>query len=357
MHVSDVRADPLYESAPLRRAFADLSGARTAVWVALRKDDQLLGVFIVYRQEVRPFSDKQIALLENFAAQAVIAMENARLLNELRDRTDELAQRQAELRVTFENMGDGVAMFDENAAPGRMEPQVPGHPRRARRDHRAAADVLRLHPLSGRARRIRRGRRCGRTGPPPDWKPRGQLRGVERTRPNGRVIEVRSNPVAGGGFVLIYADITERKRNEAEIAAARDAAQEAARTIEAAFRDLKTAQANLIQAEKMASLGQLTAGIAHEIKNPLNFVNNFAELSVDLLDELKEAVAPGFAALTDDQRAEIDDVSGDADRQPGEDHRAWQARRRHRQGHAGTFARRVRRAARRSTSTRWSRRR
>ena len=56
----------------------------------------------------------------------------------------------------------------------------------------------------------------------------------------------------------------------------------------------------------MASLGQLTAGIAHEIKNPLNFVNNFAELSVDLLSELKETAAPGFAALTEKQRAEIE---------------------------------------------------
>ena len=116
------------------------------------------------------------------------------------------------------------------------------------------------------------------------------------------MIEIRRNPVPDGGFVLIFSDITERKRSEAEIRAARDAA-------EAAFRDLKVAQANLIQAEKMASLGQLTAGIAHKIKNPLNFVNNFAALSVDLLSELKDAAAPGFAALSQDQRADIDDVS------------------------------------------------
>jgi two-component system NtrC family sensor kinase len=123
----------------------------------------------------------------------------------------------------------------------------------------------------------------------------------ERTRPDGRIIEVRRNAVPDGGFVLIYSDITERKRSEAEIHAARDAA-------EAAYRDLKAAQANLIQAEKMASLGQLTAGIAHEIKNPLNFVNNFAGLSVELLDELKETAAPVIIALDDEKRAEIDET-------------------------------------------------
>jgi C4-dicarboxylate-specific signal transduction histidine kinase len=84
---------------------------------------------------------------------------------------------------------------------------------------------------------------------------------LERARSDGRVIEVRRNAVPDGGFVLIYSDITERKRSEEEIRAARDAA-------EAAYRDLQAAQASLVQAQKMAALGQLTAGIAHEIKNP-----------------------------------------------------------------------------------------
>jgi phosphoglycerate-specific signal transduction histidine kinase len=80
----------------------------------------------------------------------------------------------------------------------------------------------------------------------------------ERTRPNGRIVEIKGNPVPDGGFVVIYSDITDRKRNEEELRAARDAAEQASRTIEAAYRDLKAAQASLIQAEKMASLGQLT---------------------------------------------------------------------------------------------------
>src|ERR1035437_331678 len=119
-------------------------------------------------------------------------------------------------------------------------------------------------------------------------------------RSDGRWIQVSERKTAEDGVVATYADITELKRREAELAAARDAA-------EATLRDLRTAQDRLVQTEKLASLGQLTAGIAHEIKNPLNFVNNFSAISVELIDELREALAG--ANLDNKLQAQISEVA------------------------------------------------
>jgi two-component system, NtrC family, sensor kinase len=295
VHIADLAADREYA---LPKAVT-LGKLRTVLGVPLLRAGAPIGVITLGRQRVEPFTERQIEVVRTFADQAVIAIENARLLNEQRDRTDELGQQQAVLRVTFDNMADGVARFDEElrlAAWNRNFVEILDLPDAFLAEPRSYADYVRHLAERGE---------FGAADPEVELRrfTENATRQwtAERTRPDGRVIEVRHNPVPGGGFVLIYSDITERKQAEARLRVARDAA-------EAALRELQTAQASLVHAQKMAALGQLTAGIAHEIKNPLNFVNNFAGLSVELLDELKETAAPGVAALGEDTRAEVDEI-------------------------------------------------
>ena len=285
--IPDVLQDPEYTLSEGQV----IAGFRTTLGIPLIREDKLIGVYSLARTRVEPFTDKEVELATTFADQAVIAIENARLFEELRER-------QAELRVTFDNMGDGVAMFGADrqlVAWNRNLQEMLDLPEALLISRPSFAELF--HYLAARGEFGSADVEAELSRSVEDTS--REMR-YERTRPDGRVVEVRRNRVPDGGFVLIYADITERKRAEEVIRIARDAAEKA-------LQELQVAQDRLVQTEKLASLGQLTAGIAHEIKNPLNFVNNFSALSAELVDEMTD-VFQNSALDEANRRKELDEI-------------------------------------------------
>ena len=345
IHIPDVVSGSLYaERDPLRIATVDILQARTLLAVPMLKDDELVGALIIYRQEVRPFSDRQIDLVTNFAAQAVIAVENTRLLKELRGRTDDLSeslQRQTAtsdvLKVISRSAFDLQPVLDVIVETSR---ELCGCDAstifllRDRKFHVAAVsgalpthlEFLRSNPApvdqpgSILARVAREKRTLHYPNVADDPELRQGMTGLGGPRALLTVPLMRENQVIGAitlrqshlkPFTDRQIEAIETFADQAVIAISNvglfEQVQQRTRELSRSLDDLRIAQDRLIQTEKLASLGQLTAGIAHEIKNPLNFVNKFAALSAELTDELGETLAP--APLDQKMRTEVGELT------------------------------------------------
>ena len=327
-HIADVLAEPEYVDVPAgftKPGIVQFGGARTELAVPMLKDDELVGTIVIYRTEVRPFTDKQIELVTNFAAQAVIAIENTRLLNELRTRTNELAQSVSELQALGEvsqavnstldletvlttivgravqlsrTDAGAIYVFDEgrkefrlHATYGMSEAMIA-----AISDQHIGLGDSNIGAATAQRKPIQVPDIRNQPSPVNEIVLREGYRGIliiPLLRPDhivGALVVRRKTP---GEFPQSAIELLQTFADQSVVAIQNarlfESVEARTRDLAKSLEDLRTTQDRLVQTQKLASLGQLTAGIAHEIKNPLNFVNNFSGVSAELIDELQDS--------------------------------------------------------------------
>jgi len=313
------------------------------------KENELVGAIVIYRQEVRPFVEKQIELVQNFASQAVIAIENTRLLNELRQRTNDLSESleqqtatsevlrvisssAGELEPIFQTllgnatrlcMADFGFMFEYKDGFFQLMAQRGADPAYVEYMQR---EPLRPGPetLLGRIAKSISPVQIADFASSQAYLDRDPLAVVAVEHGGVRTLfgvpMLREGELIGaialyrqevGLFTEKQIDLLTNFAAQAVIAIENtrllNELRERTHELAASLDDLRTTQDRLVQTQKLALLGQLTAGIAHEIKNPLNFVNNFSGISAELISELQDALKG--ISLDDKARTEIDELT------------------------------------------------
>jgi two-component system, NtrC family, sensor kinase len=338
VQVADMRDDPSYlQGDPLPVSAVDIAGIRTLLVVPMFKERELVGAIAIYRKEVLPFTEKQIELVQNFAAQAVIAIENARLLNELRQSLQQQTATADVLKVISRSTFDLPTVLQtlvESAT--RLCDADKTNITREKNGAFYRAEAYGFSPefqeyvkdipiVAERGSSFGRALLEGRVVHIPDVLADSEYTYLEGQR-LGDYRTVLTVPMLREGVPIGVLSLTRsevRPFTDKQIELATTFADQAAIAIEnvrlferveartrelaKSLEDLRTAQDRLVQTEKLASLGQLTAGIAHEIKNPLNFVNNFSGVSTELIDELQDVLSG--ISIDHKARAEITELT------------------------------------------------